>query len=193
MTHNHNRPVGKQRHGWTLIEMLIVISATGVLTVTGAITIGMMMTADGRGAESLVHQTSIARLSAQFRSDLHATTEVSIEDINGAEQQQLVLQQVDGSTITYQAAEGMLERQVDSDTNDGRREGYRLPEGRMHFEFLREDRIVQFVLEARRQPMTEIAAGELPAPATDRITIEAAMEWDLRHSGHDQRNVDAEE
>jgi hypothetical protein len=175
--------------------MLMVITATGVLSVTGAITIGMLMTADTRGGESLVHQTSIARLSAQFRGDVHATTEASIKEFNGAEQRQLILQQIDGSKITYQASDGMIDRQVDGidDGDETQNERYRLPVGQSHFEFLEGDRIVRLVHEAPRQPMSEVAAGDLPASSTDRVTIEAAMTWDSRHADFIQRNVDTEE
>ena len=192
MIHNHKQH--RPRRGWTLIEMLMVITVTGVLAVTGAITIGMLMTADTRGGESLIHQTTVARLSAQFRSDLHATSEASIKEFDGAEQRQLILQQVDDSKIIYQASDGMIERHVERDGDDiPRLEHYRLPQGNAHFEFQNGERIVRFVLESRRQPMSEVAAGELPAPATDRLTIEAAAKWNLRHPGFVQRNHGTEE
>jgi hypothetical protein len=170
--------------------MMLVITATGVLAVTGAIMIGMLMTADSRGGESLVYQTTIARLGAEFRRDVHAATDFSITDGDSDGQQSLILARADGSTITYLTGDGGLDRRVGDAGNVTRRERFRLPEGRAYFESASVDRMVRFVLEAPRQPMSEIAAGELPAPAIDVITLEAALRWDRRHSDAGQQEPD---
>lgn len=181
MTHNRDCAARRHRRGWTLIELLIVCSITGVLSVTGVVTIGLLLSAEGRGADALVHQTTVSRLSARFRDDVHAANTATIEDSNGAEQDRLVLQRIDGGTTTYQVADGALERRVDGGARDGSRERYRLPENSIRFES-NEDGIVRLVIVVPRQVLSDSAAGELPPPASLRIAVEAAVAWDRRNS-----------
>lgn len=191
MTHNHRPPAARQRCGFSLVEMLLVMTAMGVLAVTGAVMIGMLMSADTRGGESLVYQTTISRLGAQFRRDVHNARDFAIADSDIEGQQSLTLELADGSTVTYLTGDGGLDRRV-ADAGDVKRsERFRLPEGRGRFEPADEGRIVRFVLDAPRQPMSEIAAGELPEPAIDVVTLEAALQWDWRHADSPQHGPDA--
>jgi type II secretory pathway pseudopilin PulG len=193
MTSSHNTVRPAHRRGWTLIEMLIVCTTVGILTVTGVVTIGMLMSAENRGAESLVRQTTISRLSAQFRADLHATANASLQDGNAAGQSSLVLEHPDGSMITYEIMEDALERRVAGRGDGGHRERFRLPQTQMHFESAVDGRIMRLVLEPPAPLISETAAGDLPQPATQRIAIDAAIAWNLRHGVPEQTDGDTGE
>ena len=182
MTRSRNSRPQPERRGWTLIELLVVCSTAAVLSVTGAVTIAMLMTAESRGAESLVQQTVISRLSAQFRADLHASTDATVEDVDGRTQNQLRLEQPDATTITWQIMADAVERRVTKNAADSQRERFRLPEHEMQFETLSDGRIQRLVIAAPGQLISDTTAGDLQPPVMHRIAIEAAVGWDLRHT-----------
>lgn len=191
MTGSHNIVRDPRRAGWTLIEILIVCTTVGILTVTGAVTISMLMSAESRGAESLVRQTTLARLGDRFRADVHATAHATLEEVEG--RRMLVLEQPDGSTIRYEITEDAIERRAGEVVAGGHRERFRLRGTPMLFESANDGRIIRLVLTPPGELISETAAGDVPPPVSQRITIEAAMAWDLRHSGPEQRNSDSGE
>lgn len=178
----HSRHGRTHRRGYTLVEMMIVITAIGMLAVMGAVLIGLLMAAANRGTEEAVVQTTFARLGRQWRSDVHAAAAAGVENLDGTDAARVTLRPFEGPAVTYTALPGSVVRES-GDAAERSRQEYLLPEGNTRFTMEERAAIVSLIHERPHQLPQETGAEglqELPA----RVLIhEARLNWDARHAG----------
>lgn len=169
------------RGGFTLMEMLLVITAIAALSATGAVLIGLLMSAESRGTEEFVVQTTMSRLARQLRTDVHGAVSADVTAAGDAADAQLNLQLGDESTVRYVAEEGLVIRELDRGGNGRSRDEYVLPEGTSRFVTVPAAGLVR--LEHLRPYATESETGvKAVQPVPQRkIQIEAALNLDRRH------------
>ncbi|QDU39978.1 hypothetical protein Mal4_43320 [Maioricimonas rarisocia] len=109
-----------RRSGWTLIEMVLVVTATTVLSAVGISVIMLLMRMEQTGTVSLARQRATSSLALQLRADGHQSTNVElVTDDNAPTQVRLTLPE--GGTVTWSAREGTVTRAVsDGDSESGR-------------------------------------------------------------------------
>ncbi len=73
-----SREAGRRRRGWTLIEMLVTIAVMTSITGVAVKLLASLLRAERNGVEHVTRLTTVSRLSRQFRSDVHAATEVQL-------------------------------------------------------------------------------------------------------------------
>jgi prepilin-type N-terminal cleavage/methylation domain-containing protein len=65
-----------RRRGYSLVELLVVISVTAVLMAIFALLAGMLLRLDRTGNAVMAGRETVGRLSSRFRADAHAATSV---------------------------------------------------------------------------------------------------------------------
>lgn len=155
------RQAAPERAGKSLIEVVVVIALLGAVMVPTVRMIHGLMRSEREGARSLALSTSAARLSREFRRDVHSAVETEIVSPNAGRPEELRLTQSDGETVVYAATDGGIERLVkserDGDSNVLSRERYRLPAGRTRFETSAESPMVALIHE--RASADELASA----------------------------------
>lgn len=170
------------RRGYTLVELMIVITAVGMLAVMGAVLIGLLMSATNRGTEAAVVQTTFSRLGRQWRSDVHAAAAADVESVDGRDGARVILQPVDGPAVTYTGLPGSVLRES-GDGADRSRQEYLLPEGTTRFVVEEPGPLVSLVHERPHElPQDNGAEGLQTLPART-LTHEARLNSDARHAG----------
>lgn len=186
-----NLPRRAARRGFTLMEMLLVITVIGALSAMGAVLIGLLMSAESRGTEGVVVQTTFSRLGRQLRADAHAAVAADVIASGDAADAQLNLQRADGRGIRYIVNKDEVVREADRGSESPSRETYLLPEGTSRFVVDPVARVVR--LEHLRPYATETetgVAGLQPVPRR-LLQIEAALDWDRRHRMREGEGTDA--
>lgn len=118
----------KRPHGFTLVEMLVVMAMGSVLT---AVAIGLIVTMlrSEDVARNHLHQSAVqSRLADQFRRDVHAADAIDVDDSGVV----WTLALGPEHTVTYRADSNWLERSEtgnpqSTDPNGQRLETYVLP------------------------------------------------------------------
>lgn len=101
-----DRPPGRHRCAFTLIEMVLTLTASSTLMVLAVSLISQSMSI-ARTAEERVDQVrTTTRLARQFREDVHAA--ISIED---SADDLLVFRSTDQSRVTYRIASHQIVRE----------------------------------------------------------------------------------
>lgn len=116
-----------RRRGISLIEMMIVIGASSMVLLAGVGLLHRLMRSERVAAESLVHATNHARLSAQFRDDVHAATAATARGEPGADHI-LQLAAGDAAQITYSQQDRTLIRTETRQTQPTRHDQFHLPD-----------------------------------------------------------------
>jgi len=113
------------RRGYTLIEMLAVLSAGTVLLSITAFVLHLLMQAEQAG-RTHVHQASVSgKLAEQFRSDVRTAWRQSSGRVNMPYEARFVLS--DNRIVTYGVSEGEVERREYLHGRQQRQESYALP------------------------------------------------------------------
>jgi len=108
------------RRGKTLIEMLVLITVLSVIMSVVAATLVALFKTNRQITRDLEQQTSLARLSAKFRSDAHAARSCQV----GASCQ---LAMEDGRVIDYAFSPQRITREVRRGDAVEHRDAFRLP------------------------------------------------------------------
>ncbi len=111
----------KSRKGWTLVELLVVISLSVMMmgVVTAFLRIIFQSSAGARRDANL--QTSVARLSDAFRADVHSAEQATIQDGS------LQLKTRSGAIIQYRKTDRGVRRDETHVDGQSRRDGFWLP------------------------------------------------------------------
>jgi prepilin-type N-terminal cleavage/methylation domain-containing protein len=178
------------RSGYTLIEMLLVITVLGVLSAMGAVLIGLLMSAESRGTEGIVVQTTFSRLGRQLRADVHAAESADVVAVGEVVDGRLNLQLEDGGSVHYIAEEGQIVREFERGNDDKLREEYLFPEGTSRFVADGAAGVVR--LEHLRPYATETETGVegLQRVPLRLMQIEAALGLDRRHQIREGHSTD---
>lgn len=167
--------VRSSRRGVSLIELAIAISTLAALLSFGTVLLGLLFRADHVGQDALAEQLTNARLSRQFRADVHAARAVVVADDNpGA----LQLALDDGRRVTWLAEASGVQRVVLRDDVEVARESFSLPAGATTFVHRGESGVVSLRRRGGRPVVVEHPAAGVPT-AVDVLTIEAAAGIDL--------------
>jgi prepilin-type N-terminal cleavage/methylation domain-containing protein len=106
--------VNRSRHGYSLLEMLVVIAVMSVMVILGTLTVALLMRSDRNGSDALVTAIAGHRLARQFRDDVHRAHNATLEADNG-NQPVLRLMTEQGTTISWKRVEDGVRRTVDGD------------------------------------------------------------------------------
>ncbi len=116
-----------KRRGYTLVELVIVISLLSMLTGVAVMLLTSVISHVGRQRDDNQAAVVVRRLAADFRRDAHAATAAHVEDLPANAAEKLTLTSADGATVTYAAVSGGVERIAMTDQKTAQRELYRLP------------------------------------------------------------------
>ena len=111
----------KSRNGWTLVELLIVISLSMMMMGIVSTFLRMIFESSAGARRDVNLQTSVARLSDAFRADVHSAVQATMQD--GA----LQLTTSSGAIIHYQQTDRGVKREVTHVDGQSRRDGFWLP------------------------------------------------------------------
>jgi len=122
------RALGRRR-GISMIEMMVMMTAVFVLLGMTVIVLQLMMRLDADGRGRLERAGSIGRLSRQFRSDVHAASEVEVVASDAKRPAGLRMTPERNRTIDYQAqGDGRLSRVETVGGKVAHRETFILPQ-----------------------------------------------------------------
>lgn len=159
------------RRGYTLVEMLVVISVSTVLLGAAVSMLYVLLRAEHGGREHANRATIVARLADQFRTDIHAARRPIPGD--GADKDQRRFALKDDAVLIYRALPGEVERREEIAGKLVRQESYALPAGSS----------AEIVVRTDPAPVMAGLVITLPGPApvTDReIRIDAVLGRDHR-------------
>jgi prepilin-type N-terminal cleavage/methylation domain-containing protein len=181
--HGPNRPqrAERSRSGFTLIEMLIVISVAGVMLGVTVCTIHLLLDAEHEATRSIRFNTSLARLAQAFRGDMHASRQV---ELPGPETGKPVV-------LVATAGQGQIRYELNAHLatrieTEGGREVHRdvfyfPPHTRMRFDHKPDQKLVVLEID-----MAAAGSGTRPVPTAVAVgpkrllAIEAALGRDHR-------------
>ena len=133
------------RRGKTLLEMIVVISILAVVMVLGARLMVLLMRASDNSTQSLISTTTLFRLSRDFRRDVHAAIDVSVERSRGEIQNRLLLKLPKANEVVYVSEGKQLHRTLQRGKKTVRSERFQLSGSDSRFEWNAADRLVSFV------------------------------------------------
>ena len=116
------RPNPRRRRGWSLLELLAVLTVVATLMTSAAGRVFQMLKIDGSARSRVVATGNLERLGRDLRADAHDAT--GPPDIGP---DRVVLTRDDGRTAEYVVARRDVQRTVKKGGKVEHREGYRLP------------------------------------------------------------------
>jgi len=139
-----------KRSGKSLIELIVVISVMSMVMLIAVRTISQLMRADASGGKSLVAETSLARLSHQFRRDVHAArkAQLVIPEENAASRLQLSLPE--NTIAEYRPFAEKILRTVRRGEETISRETFHLSRGENRFEISEDDTPIISLVHLRK-------------------------------------------
>ena len=123
MTNRTSRP---QRGGYTLIEMLVVMTVVALLLTLCVGTIHLLLRLDGAGRDAGDQAADLFRLARDFRTDAHAAAKSTPGAPGAADRLGFAL--ADGRAVEYETGEAELVRTVRRDGKVVGRSQYRRPQ-----------------------------------------------------------------
>lgn len=165
----------RSRHGKSLVEMLVVITAMSVLLGFVAQTFHTLRRAERASAQSLTQSVNLSRLARQFRHDVHAARQAERATADN-QPEQLRLMRPDGTTILWSTTDDSVTRGEQRDGTRTAQERYRVGPARLRFDL--SDDGTQAALIVGPPAVTP----GIPAPPTGPkpLRIEAITGRDLR-------------
>jgi type II secretory pathway pseudopilin PulG len=109
------------RHGYSLIEMIVVISGLAVLLGLCAITIQLVMRVGSDAQSRRSNAAALGRLAEQFREDVHGCDDAQAQSPGG-----LRLTRSPRVVIDYQTRDGRVDRIESVDGQASRHESFTL-------------------------------------------------------------------
>jgi prepilin-type N-terminal cleavage/methylation domain-containing protein len=116
--------VNRSRRGYSLIEMLVVITVMSMMVVMGTLTMALLMRSERTGGDALVAAQAGHRLARQFRKDVHAADDATLDTSNPGHP---VLNLIANgrAKVSWSRVEEGLRRRVDA--SPAQIETYRVP------------------------------------------------------------------
>jgi hypothetical protein len=145
----------RRRRGWSLLELLVVISAATLLLTIAAGLVFQMLKVGGAERSRVVAANNMERLGRDLRADAHAASKVV--DLSGG---RLLLSLPEGRVVEYSVRGREILRTVRHGEKVHHREEYGLPSGAgPRFESLRDG----------TRPLIAIVLGADPARPGSRV------------------------
>ena len=172
------------RPGYSLLELIVVMSVGSIIGTTAIMLLGALLAADRGARAHLQESASLSRLSRQFRADVAAAEDASIEMPSATKRDspersfpRLTLHGASGETITYVGEPGRAVRKAQGESGADRQESYALPEPlALTFEI--------DSMSSQRILTMSLAAGDDQQTSSVRLgwRVEAALGRDRRHA-----------
>ena len=120
----------KSRRGFTLVELLIVLSAATALLMVATSVLYLLKEADVSTRQRLAFQRSVTRLARQFREDVHRAGAIERlpKQPNSPNIATWRLAMEGGAAVNYELGAGSLRRVLIADATNTH-EDFRLPPG----------------------------------------------------------------
>jgi prepilin-type N-terminal cleavage/methylation domain-containing protein len=160
--------------GFTLVEMLVVMTVSGVLMSLAVTSLVMLLRLDGTARQRGRATDTLANLARQFRADAHeARSAVADNRAFSGEARSLALGLPDGRTVVYEAAAQRVVRREERGLAAPREDWFPLPAA------------CHAALDLHPGHGAEMAELTIdsPAPAGLSLRIEAAVARDHRLAG----------
>ena len=110
----------RQRSGWTLLELSIVVTISSIVFMLAVVTLAAMFRVKVQMAGDTEQDVSIARLASRLRTDAHEAVDAAVKD-------DCELKLADGRTIRYAASPTGVVREVANAGQVEHRDAFRLP------------------------------------------------------------------
>ena len=123
--------MNRRDRGYTLIEMLIVIALLSVMVILATMTLAILMRSERAGGDALVAAQAGHRLARQFRDDVHAAHDATVDSTNPARPVLSLLSGDGRVTVTWRRVEAGLRRTVAGEPTHI--ETYRVPATEVSF------------------------------------------------------------
>ncbi len=160
--------------GFTLIEMVVVITVGSAVMGMAATTLALLMRAEGEGAESASVSVATSRLARSFRDD--------VRDAEGAvvdAPRKIRLTQDDARSIQYEADHALLRRTVRQGDSVTHRDEFHLLHGEVRFEVTHDGKVAVLMHTNRSDSTTDDSNEARPVRS---LRIEAVLGRNHRHS-----------
>jgi hypothetical protein len=158
---------------------MLVITATTILSITGATILCVLMAAERSGAEAVIVERSLSHLAQQLRRDVHAAEAAHVRSGEGADPQELEVQLPGRRRVRYACRADEVTREVfEGETAQGR-EGFRLPGGESRFEDV-DGAPLAFIHRRPQERLIESGGDRAQAVPLREVRIEAVVGWDRR-------------
>ena len=118
-----------RRRGFTLVELMIVVTISGVIFSGAAVCLHGMYRADQRVRQAALHRSTVSRLARQFRTDGHAAITARRLDGPPDGAQGLVFAEPSKRTIEYRVQGSEILRTVKDGQQVLHRDAFRLERG----------------------------------------------------------------
>lgn len=168
------------RSGFTLTEMLVAISVLFAVSVTGSLTIALLMSADARSGEAFLVQNALARLSRQFRDDVHVAASADLSANGQSDEGRVNLALPGGAAVQYRASPRGIVRVSTGPEGREDREEFRLPEGSSRFSIIEDGRLIVLIHQRPYLTHSDTYARGSKSPPMREVWIEATLGWDRR-------------
>jgi prepilin-type N-terminal cleavage/methylation domain-containing protein len=158
-----------RRHGFTLIEMLVVITVSTALAGIAVFMLHALMKSHNTGREHLAYCQTLNRLAEQFRGDVHAMQKTASDGnellkrdspifvdtkIGTVPVLDLLPESADGTKIRYQCLQDRIDRTETQGEKIIRQESYMLPpniESSIKIESLQDATMACIVVSPKRE------------------------------------------
>jgi prepilin-type N-terminal cleavage/methylation domain-containing protein len=169
------------RSGFTLVEMLIVISVASVMMGISVCAIHLLLDAEHEAARAVRFNNSVARLTHAFRSDMHASRQVDLPESKPGKPIVLVAT-VDGGQVRYELEAHLATRiELEGEQQVHREVYYFPPYSQMRFEHQPSQGLVVLKIDMAAGGSGTTTVPPAVASGTKRpLFIEAALGRDHR-------------
>lgn len=120
-----SRYSGNTRRGIMLVELVVVMSSATIVLSMSAVMIHRIMRVQSSAYEFFDVERSALRLGSQFRNDVHAATDASLQVADN--ETVLTLQRADDQTVRYERAEANVVRLLINNGDIVARESFAFP------------------------------------------------------------------
>ena len=182
--HIRNTQNPMKLRGFTLIEMVAVMTTATVLMGVAVVLLASLMGAEWGGRERFVRNNSLNALAEQFRRDVHAAVDSPAASVDQRDVWDIPLA-TDGFShyVRYRADSDSITRAEHTSDGAARRETYLLPDDcdvSIATEETGERRLVRLAISARKESQAD---GR-------QIVIEALLGLDRRFSNRAEASVE---
>jgi prepilin-type N-terminal cleavage/methylation domain-containing protein len=178
-----------KRNGFTLIEVLVVVSLLAVILPMAGGTIFFLLRAQSQSADGLREAMAVSQFSHTFRSDVHAAHSVRSAG-PGPAPDKIAFEGSDSRTIEYQAERnGLVRRTVRRADVIERREQFRLGVVPARFEVADQGKEAAAIITPRIPGLSQVDGHSKHASG---IRIAAIIGRDLRFAASPSKPGDKE-
>lgn len=171
-----NRHQSPSRTGWSLLELVLVITMLGVLTTMAGQMLTIFFETDSRTLSETSARLGMDRLANQFRMDIHQASEVSIES------PQRIRIQTPTAAIIFEAAEQTVLRSIPERLTKDR---FKLADD-VTCQFEEADNLVKLICTRNTDTLNAELKTSIQRDVESSIkTIVAVPGWDLRFTGRE--------